>query len=62
MMRSEPAVKDVQNAETVGFLFPCYGGGAPADFLKFARQLILSRRSYIYGISQSSSYAGTGLY
>jgi len=62
MMRSEPAVKDVQDAETVGFVFPCYGGGAPADFLKFARQLILSRRSYIYGVSQSSSYAGTGLY
>ncbi len=62
MMRSEPVVKDVSGAETVGFVFPCYGGGAPADFLKYVRQLIISRSSYIYGISQSASYAGTGLY
>jgi len=62
MMRSEPAVKDVQYAETVGFVFPCYGGGAPSDFLKYARELIISRRSFIYGVSSSASYAGTGLY
>ena len=62
MMRSEPAVKDVYTAETVGFVFPCYGGGAPADFLKFAKTLNVSRKSFTYGISQSASYPGTGLY
>ena len=62
MMRSEPAVTDVYDAETVGFVFPCYGGGAPADFLKNARKLNVSRKSFVYGISQSASYPGTGLY
>ncbi|MBQ9881321.1 MAG: EFR1 family ferrodoxin [Synergistes sp.] len=62
MMRSEPSVKDVQQAETVGFVFPCYGGGAPADFLKFAKDLLVSRRSFNYAVSCSASYAGTGLY
>ena len=27
MMRSEPSVTDVTEAQRVGFVFPCYGGG-----------------------------------
>ena len=61
MMRSEPAVTDVTDAQHVGFVFPCYGGGAPTDFLKYARLLKLRRDAYTFGVSQSSSYAGTGL-
>lgn len=37
MMRSEPPVTDVTDAQRVGFVFPCYGGGAPTDFLKYAK-------------------------
>ena len=42
MMRSAPAVTDVRGAERVGFVFPCYGGGAPGDFLKYAGTLLIS--------------------
>ncbi len=62
MVRSEPAVTDAQAAETVGFVFPCYGGGAPADFLKYARKILISRRSFVWGVSVSAAYAGTGLF
>ena len=31
LMRSAPAVTDVQEAKKVGFIFPCYAGGLPGD-------------------------------
>ena len=37
MMRREPVVTDVREAERVGFVFPCYGGGAPEDVLNYAK-------------------------
>lgn len=61
MMRSEPAVKDVREAERVGFIFPCHAGGAPIDMLKYAEMIEVSPRAYTFAISQSASYAGTGL-
>ena len=33
-LRNYPALTDTGDAERVGFVFPCYGGGAPADFLE----------------------------
>ena len=33
MARKKPARLDVTDAERVGFVFPCHGGGAPVDFL-----------------------------
>ena len=62
MMRTAPAVTDVSEAECVGFVFPCYGGGAPVDFLKHVSQLRLRSDAYTFAVSQSSSYAGTGLH
>ncbi len=62
MMRSAPVITDVREAERVGFVFPCYGGGAPEDVLKYARTIRVSPTAYTFGISQSASYAGTGLY
>ena len=61
MMRSAPAVTDVTDAQRVGYVFPCYGGGAPTVFLKHAGLLKLRRGAYTFGVSQSASYAGTGL-
>ena len=62
MMRSAPAVTDVRGVERVGFVFPCYGGGAPKDFLTYAKTLQISPESYTFAVSQSASYAGTGLH
>ena len=62
MMRREPVVTDVREAERVGFVFPCYGGGAPEDVLKYAKSIRVSPEAYTFAVSQSASYAGTGLY
>jgi ferredoxin len=61
MMRSAPVDTDARDARCVGFVFPCYGGGAPEDVLRFAKTIQVSPDAYTFGISQSSSYAGTGL-
>lgn len=42
MIRSKPKVSDVTEAKKVGFVFPCYGGGAPEDVLKYVKAVILS--------------------
>lgn len=61
MMRSAPVVTDVREAERVGFVFPCYGGGAPVDVLQHAKTIQVSPDAYTFGVSQSAVYAGTGL-
>ena len=60
-LRSAPAVTDVRGAERVGFVFPCYGGGAPEDVLKYAKTLQISPESYTFAVSVSAAYVGTGL-
>ena len=62
LMRKAPVVTDVTEAKRVGFVFPCYGGGAPADVLAVAKTLKLSPDAYTFAVSMSASYAGTGLY
>ena len=62
MMRSEPAITDVSEAKRVGFVFPCYGGGAPEDVLKYAKMIKISPDAYTFAVSQSAAYMGTGLY
>ena len=61
MMRKQPEITDVSEAERVGFVFPCFGGGAPEDVLKYAGMLKVSPSSYTFGVSVSASYAGIGL-
>ena len=61
MMRAKPQVCDVREAERVGFVFPCYGGGAPEDVLNHAAMIRVNPNAYTFGISQSAAYAGTGL-
>lgn len=35
MMRKAPVVTDVRDAQRVGFIVPCYGGGLPGDVEEF---------------------------
>ena len=61
MMRKAPVVTDARSYKRVGFVFPCYGGGAPKDVLEYAKQIRVSSIAYVFAVSQSASYAGTGL-
>ena len=60
MARKKPARLDVTDAERVGFVFPCHGGGAPVDFLEYMKDVKISPNAYTFAVSQSASYAGTG--
>lgn len=62
MMRSAPTVTDTADARRVGFVFPCHGGGLPVGVEEYIRSIRISPDTYVFGISQSASYAGTGLY
>ena len=62
MMKRELARTDVTDAKRVGFVFPCFGGGAPSDVLKYARKIKIAPGAYTFGVSSSAAYAGTGLY
>ena len=52
---------DVTEAKKVGFVFPCYGGGAPEDVLKYAKQIKVSPSAYTFGVTSCAAYKGTGL-
>ena len=60
-VRKKPEVTDVREAKRVGFVFPCHGGGAPVDFLENVKGLQIDKGSYVFAVSQSASYPGTGL-
>ena len=62
MARKKPARLDVTDAERVGFVFPCHGGGAPVDFLEYLKDVKISPNAYTFAVSQSASYAGIGLH
>ncbi len=61
MMRKKPEITDVTEAERVGFVFPCFGGGAPGDVIKFAKEIKVAPQAYTFGVSVSAAYAGIGL-
>ena len=54
MMRSAPVITDVREAERVGFVFPCYGSGAPADVLKYAKTIPLPTTAAVSGSSPTA--------
>lgn len=62
MMRRPFETTDVREAERVGFVFPCFGGGAPEDVLTYARSIRVSPEAYTFAVSMSASYPGTGLH
>ena len=61
MMRFKSKICDVREAQRVGFVFPCYGGGAPEDVLNYAAMIRVNPDAYTFGVSQSAAYTGTGL-
>ncbi len=61
MMRRRPAVRDVHEAERVGFVFPCYAGGLPGDVEKYVRGLFISAKAYTFGVVSYAGYPGVGL-
>lgn len=61
MMRSAPAVTDVQEAKKVGFVFPCYAGGIPAGVEDHVKQVKVSPSAYTFGIVSYAGYPGIGL-
>lgn len=60
-IRKGMAVTDFRDARKVGFVFPCYGGGAPADVLKYAKEIKVSPSAYTFGVTSCAAYKGTGL-
>lgn len=61
MMRKAPVIKNVLNAKTVGFIFPCHGGGMPVGLEKQIASINVGYQSYTYGIVSYSGYVGNGL-
>lgn len=52
---------DLSDADRVGFVFPCYGGGAPEDVLDCAKTLKVKPGAYTFGVTSCAAYKGTGL-
>ncbi len=54
-------IPNLIDAKKVGFVFPCYGGGAAEDVFKCAKRVKIKPGTYTFGIVSCSAYAGTGL-
>ena len=61
MMRRLPAVRDVHEAERVGFVFPCHAGGLPGEVERFVRRLFIGANTYTFGVVSFAGYPGIGL-
>lgn len=62
MMRKEPVKTDVRDAERVGFIVPCYGGGLPGDVEQYLSKIRISPAAYTFAVGQYSGYLGCGLH
>ena len=62
MMRKAPVVTDVRDAQRVGFIVPCYGGGLPGDVEEFLEYIRISPDAYTFAVGQYAGYLGCGLY
>ena len=62
MMRKTPIITDVTNAERVGFIVPCYGGGLPGGVEKYLDMIRVSPTAYTFAVGQYAGYLGCGLH
>ena len=62
MMRRAPVKTDVTDAERVGFIVPCYGGGLPGDVESYLGSIKISPSAYTFAVGQYSGYLGCGLH
>ena len=58
MMRAFPTVTDATPYERVGFVFPCHGGGLPADVESHIRAIRVAPNAYKFGVVQYAAYMG----
>lgn len=61
MVRKKPSVTNALNAKTVGFIFPCHGGGMPVGLSDSISAISIGHKAYTYGIISYSGYIGNGL-
>lgn len=61
MMRSEPVVTDVRDAERVGFVVPCFAGGLPGDVERYVASIQVDPKAYTFGVVSYAGYPGIGL-
>ena len=62
MMRKNLSRFDATDADRVGFIFPCYAGGAPAGVVETIEKIETRPDAYTFGICSYAAYMGTGLY
>lgn len=62
MMRKAPVRTDVRDAERVGFIVPCYGGGLPGDVEEYLKSIRVSPAAYTFAVGQYAGYLGCGLH
>ena len=61
LMRRAPEVTDVSDAQRVGFVFPCYGGGLPGGVEETLGTIRVAPRAYLFAVCSCAAYPGTGL-
>ena len=61
MMRKDPIVFSTSGYDTVGFVFPCHGGGLPIGLKEKLNRININYSTYTYGICSYSGYIGHGL-
>lgn len=61
LMRKPPVITDATEAETVGFVFPCHGGGLPGKTADYIRDIRVGENTYTYGVVTYAVSPGTGL-
>ncbi len=61
LMKRQSGQIDVTQAKTVGFVFPCHGGGLPVGMKDYLKNIVFSFSSYLYGVCSYSGYLGVGL-
>lgn len=62
MMRKEPIKLDATEADRVGFIFPCYGGGLPGGVAETVEKIKIKQGAYTFGVVTHAAYMGSGLY
>ena len=60
-IKKMPVIRNATNYKTVGFVFPCHGGGLPCDMEKYLGMLNVSFASYTYGVVSYAGYPGVGM-
>ena len=61
LMRKEPTVTSTAGYSTVGFVFPCHGGGMPIGLEDKIKKISIDYSTYTWACVSYSGYMGYGL-